>query len=183
MGFSKFILKVLGWKTVGSVVQEPKCIILEAPHTSMWDFLIGYWYYRSVGGKLSIMIKKEFFFFPLGPLLKALGAFPIDRGNPTETLLEIIRELNDKDGKTFHMVMCPEGTRKAVRKWKTGYHTLARAAGMPVYISYVDWGHKRVGIDRKIELTDNARADTDRIQKIYEDLDLIPLHPEGYATK
>ena len=183
MGFSKFILKVLGWKTVGSVVQEPKCIILEAPHTSMWDFLIGYWYYRSGGGKLSIMIKKEFFFFPLGPLLKALGAFPIDRGNPTETLLEIIRELNEKDGKTFHMVMCPEGTRKAVRKWKTGYHTLARAAGMPVYISFVDWGHKRVGIDRKIELTDNARADTDRIQKIYEDLDLIPLHPEGYATK
>ena len=81
------------------------------------------------------------------------------------------------------MVMCPEGTRKAVRKWKTGYHTLARAAGMPVYISFVDWGHKRVGIASKVELTDNARADTDRIQKIYEDMDLIPLHPEGYATK
>ena len=74
MGFSKFILKVLGWKTVGSVVQEPKCIILEAPHTSMWDFLIGYWYYRSVGGKLSIMIKKEFFFFSVGPAAEGSGS-------------------------------------------------------------------------------------------------------------
>ena len=81
------------------------------------------------------------------------------------------------------MVMCPEGTRKAVRKWKTGYHTIARAADMPVYLGYIDWGHKRVGLGPKVELTDNARADTDRIQKMYEEMDLIPLHPEGYATK
>ena len=60
---------------------------------------------------------------------------------------------------------------------------LAKAAGMPVYISFIDWGHKKVGIAGKVELTDDARADTDRIQKIYEDMDLIAFHPEGYATK
>ncbi|MBO7070393.1 MAG: 1-acyl-sn-glycerol-3-phosphate acyltransferase [Bacteroidales bacterium] len=183
MRFSRFILKVFGWKTEGTVAPDRKCVILEAPHTSVWDFFIGYFYYRSVGGRLHIMIKKEFFVFPLGLLLKALGGFPIDREHPATTVREMIHKLTEQDGKTFHMVMCPEGTRKAVRKWKTGYHTIARAADMLVYLGYIDWGHKRVGLGPKVELTDNARADTDRIQKMYEEMDLIPLHPEGYATK
>ena len=183
MRFSRFILKLFGWKTEGTVAPDRKCVILEAPHTSVWDFFIGYFYYRSVGGHLHIMIKKEFFFFPLGPILKALGGFPIDREHPTGTVREMIHKLTEKDGKTFHMVMCPEGTRKAVHKWKTGYHTIARAADMPVYLGYIDWGHRRVGLGPKVELTDNARADTDRIQKMYEDMDLIALHPKGYATK
>ena len=183
MRFSKFILKVLGWETVGSAVQEQKCIILEAPHTSMLDFFIGYWYYRSVGGRLTIMAKKELFFFPLNLILKALGVFPIDRANPTSTVRDTIQKLKDQDCKTFHLLMCPEGTRKAVHRWKTGYHTIARATDMPVYLAFIDWGHKKVGIATKVELTDDARADTDRIQKMYEEMDLIPRHPEGYATK
>ena len=183
MRFSRFMLRVLGWEAVGSAVPEKKCIILEAPHTSIWDFFIGYWYYRSVGGRLTIMAKKELFFFPLNLMLRAMGTFPIDRARPTATVIDIIRELNEQDGKTFHLLMCPEGTRKAVHKWKTGYHTIARAADLPVYLAFIDWGHKRVGMGPRVELTDNARADTDRIQKIYEDMDLIPLHPQGYATK
>lgn len=183
MRFSRFILRVLGWKTEGTVAPDRKCIILEAPHTSVWDFFIGYWYYRSVGGRLHIMIKKEFFVFPLGLLLRALGGFPIDREHPAATVRETIHRLTEQDGKKFHMVMCPEGTRKAVHKWKTGYHTIAWAADMPVYLGYIDWGHKRVGLGPRVELTDNARADTDRIQKMYEDMDLIARHPQGYATK
>ena len=184
MRFSKFILKLFGWKTCGTVAPDSKCVILEAPHTSAWDFLIGYLFYRSEGGRLHIMIKKEFFVFPLGPILKALGGFPIDREHPAATVREMIHKLAEQDGKYFHMVMCPEGTRKAVHKWKTGYHTIARAADMPVYLGFIDWGHKRVGLDpTRVELTDDARADTDRIQKLYEDMDLIALHPKGYATK
>ena len=183
MRLSAYILKVLGWKTVGTAVPEPRCVILEAPHTSMRDFLIGYLYYRSVGGRLKIMAKKELFFFPLGPVLRAMGCFPIDRKNPTETILDLIREMKGAEGSTLHLLMCPEGTRKAVHRWKTGYHTIARAADLPVYLAFIDWGHKRVGMGPRVELTDDARADTDRIQKMYEDMDLIPLHPEGYATK
>ena len=55
---------------------------------------------------------------------------------------------------------------------------------MPVYLGFIDWGHKRVGLDlNRVELTDDARADTDRIQQLYEDMDLIARHPQGYATK
>ena len=75
------------------------------------------------------------------------------------------------------------GTRKPIRKWKTGYHIIARATGIPVYICYFDWGTKRVGISCKINLTDDARADTDRIQAYYETLHLTGKHPSGYITR
>lgn len=180
--FCKFLLKLGKWEIVGTPAAEKNCIYLEAPHTSIWDFLIGYLYYRALGGHLRTMIKKEAFFFPVGALLRSLGGFPIDRKSPQKTIVSIVHEMNHND-KPFHLVICPEGTRKPVRKWKTGYHTIAKATGIPVYLTFVDWGHKKVGIYGKIELTDNAREDTDKIQKIYEDLGVIGKHPEKFVTK
>lgn len=172
----------MGWKSVGTIVTEPHCIFLEAPHTSIWDFVIGYLYYRSVGGRLRVMIKKEAFFFPFGYLLKALGGFPIDRKSPQKTIMSIIREMEQHPERTFHLVICPEGTRKAVRKWKTGYHLIASQTGIPVYLTCVDWGQKRTGVFSKFELSGDARADTDRIQAIYEEQGFVGKHPEGYVT-
>ena len=61
------------------VVPEPKCLILGVPHTSGWDFIISYLFYTSIGGKANVMVKKEFFWGPFGPLLRALGGVPVDR--------------------------------------------------------------------------------------------------------
>ena len=82
-----------------------------------------------------------------------------------------------------HLALAPEGTRKAVRRWKTGFHTIAREVGCPVYLGYFDWGTKRVGRGQKVELTDDARADMARIQQMYEDMHLKGKHPELYVTK
>ena len=176
------ILKNHGWEIVGGLVPEKHAVILEAPHTSIWDFLIGHLYYRSLGGRLTVMIKKEAFFFPIKYILRAMGGFPIDRSHPAATIRSIVHEMESSD-KPFHLVICPEGTRKPVHKWKTGYHTIATQASLPVYISFVDWGHKRVGIWGKTTLEGHAREDTDKIQKIYASLDLIGKHPEKYVTE
>lgn len=181
-GFCKFLLKLGKWEIVGLPAPEKHCIYLEAPHTSIWDFLIGFLYYGSFGRRLKVMIKKESFFFPFGYVLKALGGFPIDRRSPQKTIMGIVHEMESSD-KPFWLAICPEGTRKAVHKWKTGYHTIARATGIPVYVTFVDWGHKRVGIHSRFELTGDARADTDRLQKVYEDLGVIGKHPEMFVTK
>ncbi|MCQ2170824.1 MAG: 1-acyl-sn-glycerol-3-phosphate acyltransferase [Bacteroidales bacterium] len=180
--FAKFILEKTGWTLIGEPAPERCCIYLEAPHTSIWDFLIGYLYYRARGNKLRVMIKKEAFFFPLGNILRALGGFPIDRKNPQKAIMNIVHEMESDKTKTFHLAICPEGTRKPVRKWKTGYHTIATQANIPVYITIVDWGHKKTGIVCKAPLTGNARADTDRIQQIYEDLKPIGKHPQNFVT-
>ncbi len=182
-GIHRFILtKILGWKLSEPLIPEDKAIVLAAPHTSIWDFVVGVMYYRALGGHLKVMIKKEAFFPPVGWFLRAWGAFPIDRRNPQQTIVTLIHEMEKTGGKCI-LVICPEGTRKAVRKWKTGYHLIAREANLPVYLAHFDYKKKIVGRGQKFELSDNARADTDRIQKIYAEMHLTALHPEGYRTE
>ena len=181
---AKFLMKLTGWK-YGSpddaCISEKKAIFLAAPHTSIWDFVVGYIYASSIGVKFRVMIKKEAFFFPAGPMLRALGGFPIDRREPQGALMGILHEMEKSD--SFYLCLCPEGTRKAVRKWKTGYHSIARHTGVPVYAGYYDYKKKIFGHGPRIELTGDARADTDRIQKHYASLDLVALHPQGYLAE
>lgn len=182
----KFIYtKVLGWGYVEGHDHMPpvdKSLMLFAPHTSFMDFVYGYFFIHSIGGDARIMIKKEAFFWPLGPVLKALGGFPIDRKNPTSLLMSVIHSMSQVD--RGHVILCPEGTRKAVRKWKTGYHSIAKQAGLPLFLSYADYKKKVCGIvPAEVYLGDSPRQDTDRIQEMYAGMNLNALHPEGYVTK
>ena len=179
--FCGLMLKLLGWKAGEPKVPEPKCIILGVPHTSFWDFIVSYFYYTSVGGNARCMIKKELFFPPLGWILKAMGGIPVDRKNSTNLIRSVITNCKEMDD--FHLAIAPEGTRKAVRRWKTGFHTIARHADIPVYLGYFDWNRKVVGRGQKIELTDDAAADLKRIQQMYEEMNLGAKHPEQYKTR
>jgi 1-acyl-sn-glycerol-3-phosphate acyltransferase len=76
----------------------------------------------------------------------------------------------------FHLALAPEGTRKAVKRWKLGFHTIAKATGVPVYLGYFDWGRKIIGYGEKFELTDDPMADLREIQKIYKAMDLKGYH-------
>ena len=116
----------------------------------------------------------------MGWLLRKLGGLPVDRKNPSALVLSVIREM--KAEKVVHLAIAPEGTRKPVRKWKTGFHTIAREVGCPVYLGYFDWATKHVGRGEKVELTDNARADMERIQQIYEQMHLTGKYPKDYIT-
>ena len=127
------------------------------------------------------MVKGEFFWGPLGWLLRKLGGIPVDRSKGSGVVLSVIREM--KARKIVHLALAPEGTRKPVKRWKTGFHTIAREVGCPVYMGYFDWGTKRISRGHKVELTDDARADMDRIQAMYEEMHLVGKHPEMYVTK
>lgn len=175
-----FLLKMMGWKAVGTPAPDKKCIILGAPHTSGWDFVISYLFYGAVGGKAYVMIKKEFFVWPLGPVLKALGGVPVDRSRGASIVRQVIHAFETHD--TLQMAIAPEGTRKATAKWKTGFHTIAKAAGVPVYLGYFDWGKKEVGRAEKIELTDDVQADMKRIRQWYKDKGVVGKHPEMFTT-
>lgn len=159
---------------------EDKCIILGAPHTSKWDFVVAYLYYAAIGGKASCMIKKELFKGPLGWILRKLGGVPVDRSNGGALLLSIIHEMQTAD--RMQLAIAPEGTRKPVKKWKAGFHPIARQVGCPVYLGYFDWKKKIVGRGKKFEISDDPKADIARIQEIYESMHLTGKHPEKYIT-
>lgn len=161
-------------------VPEPKCIILGVPHTSGWDFVISYLYYKSVGGKAYVMIKKSFFVWPLAPLLRAMGGVEVDRGKGVSVVMQMIEQFKTRDH--FHLAIAPEGTRGATTRWKAGFHTIARRADVPVYLGYFDWGKKEVGRGERFELSDNVEEDLEKIKTIYEGMGLQGKHKELYTT-
>lgn len=180
--FSAFMLRLLGWKAVGGPAPEKICVILGVPHTCIADFIVSFFFYKSLGHTAHIMIKKEFFFWPVGPLLRALGCIPVDRSNGATVVRSVISAAEAAIGE-FHICVAPEGTRKAVKRWKMGYHTIARALDCPVYLGYFDWRTKCVSIGERFDCSDDARGDTERIQALYEDMRLTARHPEKYRTK
>lgn len=176
----RFILtKVMGWKTTPPPT-VPKCILIGVPHTSMFDFVVSYLYYKSYDMETHVMIKKALFWWPLGAILRGLGAIPVDVKTNASMVRSVIQEMNDKE--YFHLALAPEGTRAPVKRWKKGYHLIAKAVDCPVMLAYFDWGTKRVGISQEMTLTDDANADTARMQQIYEDMHLVGKHPEKYIT-
>lgn len=178
--FCLFVLtKVMGWKYIGGPAPEAKAIILGVPHTSMWDFIVSYFFYTGIGGNAKVMIKSSMFFWPLGPILRALGGVPVDRNRATGLVKSMVEQANAAD--TFHIAMCPEGTRKLVTKWKTGFHYIATQADMAVYLGYFDWKTKTISIGEKFELTNDASADLARIQEIYKGMNLEGRHPKLYC--
>ena len=127
------------------------------------------------------MVKGELFWGPLGWLLRKLGGIPVDRKRGSNVVLSVIKEM--KRLPVAHLALAPEGTRKPVKRWKTGFHTIAREVGCPVYMGYFDWGTKHISRGEKVELTDDPKADMARIQAMYEEMHLVGKHPEMYITK
>jgi 1-acyl-sn-glycerol-3-phosphate acyltransferase len=154
---------------------EDKHIVLGAPHSSIWDFAVAWLYIRSLGGKPRVMIKQEFFFWPLGNLLRSLGAIPVDRKNAVGVTRQVIAAFEENE--KFILCIAPEGTRKPVKRWKTGFHTIAKAAGVPVYLGYFDWGKKEMGYGPRYECTDDAMADLRAIQQFYKEKGVQGKHP------
>ncbi|MBQ7222824.1 MAG: 1-acyl-sn-glycerol-3-phosphate acyltransferase [Bacteroidales bacterium] len=177
---AKFILeKVLGWTGVQNKPEEPKCIIMGVPHTSILDFVITFFYYRSLGGHPKVLIKAKFFVGPLGWLLRRCGALPLKNDKGAAAVLEMVHAFEKYPEIQF--CFAPEGTRAAVKRWKTGFHTIAKAANVPVYLGYFDYKHKVISCGERFELTDDAHADMIRMQKEYKKLPIYGYHPERIA--
>ncbi len=180
-GISKFLLKILGWKTVGGVAPENKCIIIGAPHTSAWDFIISWLYYSSLGGTANVLTKKEFFFWPLGYILRSMGGIPIDRSKGANVIRQTIQQFNERE--YMHLAISPEGTRKRTKKWKAGFHIIAKEANIPIYLGSYDWGKKIVTLGDKLELTDDSKQDIKRMKDYYREKGVMGKFPELFTTE
>lgn len=148
-----------------------------APHTSMWDFVYGFLGFMALGYRSGYLIKKEMFFFPLGLLLKALGAIPVNRQSATSLVLHITEMFNKKD--EFILTITPEGTRNLVRNWKKGYYYIARNTGIPIYFGFLDYKKKIGGIGPGIMPTNDYEKDLKIIEDFYKDIHA--RHPEKFS--
>ncbi len=166
----KIILKLGGFRLQSDFSQEMKnAVIIEAPHTSMWDFVWGRAGLWALGVKSHFLIKKEMFFFPLGGILKCLGAVPVNRGHDGKGFFDdIIHEL--KTNKDFSLVLTPEGTRKKTNNWKKGFYYIAQASEKPIFLAWIDYEKKTCGMDKssKIIPTGDYAKDFKQIEEFYK---------------
>lgn len=174
---AKFILWLSGWKLVGEKeAHMNKCVFIEAPHTSMWDFLWGRLGLWQLGIKVKFFIKKEMFVFPLGPILKFLGGIPVDRGKNSKMVDQIVEMFNKSE--TFSLVITPEGTRKYTEHWKKGFYYIAVKANVPIYLGYLNYEKKEGGAGKIFYPTGNYEKDLVEIQEFYKDK--VAKYPENF---
>lgn len=169
MKFSRWILKIAGWKTILSVDKVSKSVICVAPHTSNWDFLLGKLFYSAIGGgKASFLMKKSWFFFPFGSIFRAMGGVPVDRSKKNSVTTQMVKEFNSRA--VFHLAITPEGTRKLTEKWKMGFYYIAKGANVPIQLAYIDYKKKEMGITEIFYPTGDEKSDMEQIQAFYKDV-------------
>ena len=176
--FCAWCLKAMGWTADGGPVPENKGIILGVPHTSVRDFLVSYFFYSAFGEVAHVMIKKEFFFWPLGPILRSCGCIPVDRKGPGGMVRSLVEQMQGEE--FFKLALAPEGTRKAAAKWKTGFLFIAKETGAPIYLGYFNWKTKHIGIGEKFTPTGDTKADLEAVQEHYRKMHLEGCHRKGY---
>ena len=168
---AKFIYsKILGWKVVGntdfSKNEIKKAVIIAVPHTSWQDFHIGVLLRAVAGLKTNFIGKKELFVFPIGWFFKALGGVPINRG-AKENKVDAIAKLFNKHAE-FRITLAPEGTRKKVKEWRTGFYYIAKQANVPIIMFTLDFKNKQNKISEPFYPTDNITEDFKFMSNFFE---------------
>lgn len=161
-----FLLRCFGWRVDDYKPAERKYVLIVAPHTSNWDFVIGRLAFWTKGLPARFMIKQEFFRFPIRGLLKALGGLPVNRGRGGgRAIEEAVALLHTHEA--MAMIITPEGTRKRNPHWKKGFYHIARAAGVPVYMGYLDYKEKACRIVGQMPVTGDLARDCEVLKATY----------------
>ena len=165
---SKFIFqKLLGWKLVGNFPSHlKKYVVIAAPHTSWHDFPIAILARNVSGEKINFIGKDSLFKGPFGWFFKWLGGAPVDRSKNNNLVDAIVDIFNSRE--EFRLGLSPEGTRKKVEKWKTGFYYIAKGANVPIVMATLDFGKKQVKVSDPYLPTDDMEKDFAYFHSFYE---------------
>ena len=158
-------LRRFGWQVVGHFPNLPKAVLIAAPHTSWWDGIWGLLFKIALGIDITFMGKRELFRGPLGWLLRRLGGIPIERSS-THGIVEQIVARFDASPKLW-VGVAPEGTRRPVAVWKTGFWQIAHAATVPIVPIAFDYPSKTISIGAAFVPGDDLAADLAALRTFY----------------
>jgi 1-acyl-sn-glycerol-3-phosphate acyltransferase len=167
-------LKMIGWRKEGSLPDIPQYVIIVAPHTSNWDFPIGLAMAFSLRIRGYWLGKDGLFRWPFHEFFRWLGGIPIDRSKSSDVVAQMVQVFKERAKLT--MVLAPEGTRKKVTYWKSGFYHIARGANVPIVLAFLDYLHKAGGIGPVFNPTGDIEADMEYIRAFYATM--TGKHPE-----
>jgi len=156
----------MGWKLIGPFPEVEKCVVIIAPHTSWIDFFIGLLVRSIVNREINFIGKHSLFKPPFGWYFRWMGGTPIDRSRNSDTVVNTTKIFEQRD--IFRLALSPEGTRKKVGQWKSGFYYIAKQAKVPIIMVSFDYGKKEVTISEPIFTTDNKETDFKQYKEFYK---------------
>jgi len=166
---SKFILKkIICWKVIGSLPSNEKYVIAVVPHSSYFDLIIAVLIRTYSGLKIKFIGKKELFNPITSFFFKFLGGIPVDRSKNTNLVDEVVNLFNQNEIQI--LAIAPEGTRKKVKKWKSGFYYIALNANLPILMVSFDYIKKEVKINKKFYPTGDINKDFIELEKKVSDV-------------
>ena len=155
---AKFIYyRLMGWEMNGVFPEVKKCVVIVVPHTSWVDFFLGLVVRRVINKKFNYGAKKSLFRPPFGWYFRWQGGAPVDRSKSSDTVTAIARVFEEHE--EFRLALAPEGTRKKVTSWKTGFYYIAHNAKVPIVMVAFDYGRKQIKFSQPITPCGNYEKD------------------------
>lgn len=161
------VLRLARYEVVGTPPDLPVSVLVAAPHTSNWDFILMIAMAWRSGISPVWLGKREMFWGPLRPVFRAMGGVPVDRDDPAGLVESLVAAASD--GRRMAIVVPPEGTRSLGTHWKSGFRRIALGADIPVVLSYLDGPTRTGGFGPTLAMTDDVTFDMDRIRAFYAD--------------
>jgi 1-acyl-sn-glycerol-3-phosphate acyltransferase len=162
---ARLLLQACNWRVEGRLPDQPKLVVLGAPHTSNWDFVLLLALALELKANPRYLGKAELFRSPLAFFFRWCGGVPVDRSKPNGLVEQMVLAMNRT--KQLMLVIAPQGTRGTVQAWKTGFYHIAREADVPVVLAYIDSARKTIGIGPTFAITGNMENDIRSMQSFY----------------
>lgn len=159
--FSRFLGRLAllssGWRILGDIPNIPKFVLIGAPHSSNWDFILFLVLTFSTGIELSFLGKHSLFRAPFGGFMRWTGGISVDRRKKQNTVTQVTEVFNSRE--KFALLIAPEGTRGNVTAWKTGFYYIAQESKVPVVPFVINYDKKTMGFGHPIFTTDDLESD------------------------
>ncbi len=159
------VLRLRGWSLAGEFPDVPKLVLIVAPHSSWWDGVWGLLLKVAIGADVHFMAKQELFRGLLGGLLRRLGGMAIDRGAARGVVEQMIDQFRQRE--KLWLGIAPEGTRKPVKRWKSGFWRIAREAGVPIFPVAFHYPDKTIQLGPLFDTSADMEADLARLRAFY----------------
>ena len=172
----RLMMRLTGWRFSGALPELPKFVIVVAPHTSNWDFLAGLWALFALDLRTDWFGKDSLFRPPMGTLMRLINGRPVRRDSPEGVVAEMAAVVRAEP--QFVLTITPEGTRKAVDHWRSGFYRIAEAAGVPIVPVVFDWSRREIRITPPVFPSGDLDADVAAMQALYRPE--MARHPEGF---
>jgi len=165
--FGRTVLRLLGWKVLGSRPEAGKCMIVCAPHASNWDIFYALLASMALRTPAVFMMKASWFFWPLGPVFRWMGGIPVDRSKRSSAVQQMVQAFRESE--KLRVLIAPSGTRKNLTSWRTGFYWIAKEAGVPIVTGIINYRTKTVGLGPTIALTGDLDTDFAKIRAFYQE--------------